>query len=640
MIIGPNGTGKSTLVCAICLGLGSKPAVLGRSKEIGEYVKHGHREAEIEVELAGKEGKENPIIHHTIKREGNKSSWRINGRQTPHKEVAALVRSYSIQIDNLCQFLPQDRVVEFAQMTPVGLLESTQKAAAREEMSAWHAQLKQLGQERISMQTTNAEDAILLANLEKRHAQQQGEVARIHERRALQIRLEGLEIAKPIMQYQTSRAEITEMKQARREREAELAALTEQVAPALQSVMEKEAHVNEIKAAVDEATPLVKRFETTITAKTKAVSDKKDEIATCETEHTTEVQSYKSRNPQIQQLEQKIRNLKHQHEQEPVAFDAPSFNARIREKEVAIQGLRQKANDIKAQEQEIKEQAVQKTNEWEKAKKDLQVLQSAVGQQNAKLEKTSSDSLKAYHWLQKNAGQFRDKIYGPPLVECTVKDQRYAGALESIINKGDMVCFTATNRDDWKKFLGVCQNNLKVKDITAKVAPQPMSFWAPPMSKDELGNYGLEDFAINLLDGPEPVLSMLCDSVRLHRTGMSLSDITDAQFESLKESQINSWVAGRNSYRVNRRREYGPNAVSTVVSQVKAASLWTIGGGGDTDAQRQATVELKDIERELADLEDQSALIAEQLRGLGEETKALQDEKVFEPGYCLHIMKC
>ena len=27
MVIGPNGTGKSTLVCAICLGLGWAPAV-------------------------------------------------------------------------------------------------------------------------------------------------------------------------------------------------------------------------------------------------------------------------------------------------------------------------------------------------------------------------------------------------------------------------------------------------------------------------------------------------------------------------------------------------------------------------------------------------------------------------------------
>jgi len=29
--MGPNGTGKSTIVCAICLGLAGKPKILGRA---------------------------------------------------------------------------------------------------------------------------------------------------------------------------------------------------------------------------------------------------------------------------------------------------------------------------------------------------------------------------------------------------------------------------------------------------------------------------------------------------------------------------------------------------------------------------------------------------------------------------------
>lgn len=38
MIIGPNGTGKSTLVCAICLGLGWSSEHLGRAKELSAFV--------------------------------------------------------------------------------------------------------------------------------------------------------------------------------------------------------------------------------------------------------------------------------------------------------------------------------------------------------------------------------------------------------------------------------------------------------------------------------------------------------------------------------------------------------------------------------------------------------------------------
>lgn len=629
MIIGPNGTGKSTLVCAICLGLGSKPAVLGRSKDIGEYVKHGHKEAEIEVELAGEEGKTNPIIHHTIKRDGNKSTWRINGQQTTHKQVITLIRKYNIQIDNLCQFLPQDRVVEFAQMTPIELLESTQKAAAREQMTQWHMQLKQLGQERLSMQSNNAQDLNDLSSLEKRHAAQQGEVDRIKERQTQKIKLTALELYRPMVEYQTRKTELDEARNNKKQCQREYRALEEQVAPKLQIVNDCKAHLEQLKTSQTEAATILRRFdEETIANKKKAVEAKKQDIEACDIDYTAQVKEHKKRHPEIQKIEQEIRKLKHAHEQEPVAFDAAAFNGRIREAAEAIRAHRAKTMEVKDEEARIKALVTPKKQEWEDAKEELKHLQSAAGQQNAKLKGLSNDSAAAYTWLQRNGHLFKDKIYGPPLVECKTKDPRYAGALESVMGRGDLLCFTATNRDDWKKFLDVCQNQLRIKDVTTRVAARPLSDWQPPVSKDELRGYGLEDFAIDFLQGPEPVLSMLCDAVRLHRTGVSLKDISDAQFDRLQDSQVSSWVAGRNSYRVNRRREYGPGAVSTVVTQVKDPKHWNSGGNNaDSDANRQLHERIKGIERELADLEDQNEPIADQLEALRQEHTKLQDEK-------------
>jgi chromosome segregation ATPase len=41
VIIGPNGCGKSTIMCAICIGLGGKPSVIGRNDNLNEYIKNG-----------------------------------------------------------------------------------------------------------------------------------------------------------------------------------------------------------------------------------------------------------------------------------------------------------------------------------------------------------------------------------------------------------------------------------------------------------------------------------------------------------------------------------------------------------------------------------------------------------------------
>ena len=44
-------------------------------------------------------------------------------------------------------FLPQDKVSEFAQMTPQQLLKETQRAAGDERLTSWHETLTNAGQE-------------------------------------------------------------------------------------------------------------------------------------------------------------------------------------------------------------------------------------------------------------------------------------------------------------------------------------------------------------------------------------------------------------------------------------------------------------------------------------------------------------
>ena len=112
---------------------------------LGEFVKHGAKRAEIEIELARDPSvqERNPTITTGITKEGNKADYAINRRKSNKKSVQELARSFSIQVDNLCQFLPQDRVVEFAALSPEKLLIETQRAAAPDYMTEWHEQLKE-----------------------------------------------------------------------------------------------------------------------------------------------------------------------------------------------------------------------------------------------------------------------------------------------------------------------------------------------------------------------------------------------------------------------------------------------------------------------------------------------------------------
>lgn len=54
------------------------------------------------------------------------------------------VAQYNIQITNLCQFLPQDRVQDFAKMNPQELLHNTQSSVCSPECSEMFEKLKEL----------------------------------------------------------------------------------------------------------------------------------------------------------------------------------------------------------------------------------------------------------------------------------------------------------------------------------------------------------------------------------------------------------------------------------------------------------------------------------------------------------------
>jgi len=73
------------------------------------------------------------------------------GLPLPPREL--IERAYST-------FLPQDRVSEFAQMTPQQLLRETQRAAGDEHLTAWHDTLISSGKERKELTEVCAPSAV------------------------------------------------------------------------------------------------------------------------------------------------------------------------------------------------------------------------------------------------------------------------------------------------------------------------------------------------------------------------------------------------------------------------------------------------------------------------------------------------
>jgi chromosome segregation ATPase len=101
MIIGPNGTGKSSIACAICIGLGFAPSLLGRATEMKSYVKLGCTDASIEIELKGPIGERNPVIRRALSNKDDRSKWTLNGSGSTFTAVKDMIAKLNVQVNNL-----------------------------------------------------------------------------------------------------------------------------------------------------------------------------------------------------------------------------------------------------------------------------------------------------------------------------------------------------------------------------------------------------------------------------------------------------------------------------------------------------------------------------------------------------------
>ena len=78
IVIGPNGTGKSSMVAAIVIGMGGKTQVLSARLQLKDYIKNGQNEAKIEVVLFRNEARQLEKFSRTFGRDG-KSQYTVSG---------------------------------------------------------------------------------------------------------------------------------------------------------------------------------------------------------------------------------------------------------------------------------------------------------------------------------------------------------------------------------------------------------------------------------------------------------------------------------------------------------------------------------------------------------------------------------
>uniref|UniRef100_A0A669F121 Structural maintenance of chromosomes protein 5 n=1 Tax=Oreochromis niloticus TaxID=8128 RepID=A0A669F121_ORENI len=595
MIVGANGTGKSSIVCAICLCLAGKTAVLGRGDKVGLYVKRGCKKGHVEIELYKRGG--NVVIFREIHAENNQSLWMLNDRQCSQKAVEEEVKALRIQVSNLCQFLPQEKVGEFAKMSKIELLEATEKSVGPPEMYEYHCELKNFrNKERELEVSSKLEKASFLEKAKQRNERNKHDVNRYYEKKRHLDVIELLEKKKPWVEYETTRKELEGVKKERDEAKKQLLSLKQTQAPMVKKIQQieeqlkpTEAQIKAKTAAIKEASLKCKQKQDQLDRKNKEIDDIKQKCRLKQMEEEDHQKRISNTRRTIEDLKAELAKVGDQPDVTPRINAVNADLRRIQEERAKIEGEK---GDLRREKDNLL------------LEKKLNDMNNMMNAKEEKLRGRHRDTHTALQWLRQNKQLFRGNVYEPMMLVINVKDHRFAKYVENHISFHDLRAFVFQRKDDMEKFMIEVRDKMNLK-VNSICAPEESCSKRPPSRNIE--RFGFFTYLREMFDAPDEVMSYLCHQYRVHDVPVG-NERTKSMIKTvIEEPYLKVLYTTEERYTV--KRSFYSNKISTSNSAVHPSQYLTI--TVDAEEKRQLEQQMKS-----------------KLRDIDERMKALQKEAV------------
>lgn len=589
MIIGPNGTGKSTLVAAICLGLGGKIDLIKR-KTMKSMIKTGQQESLIEITL--KDGE--PGMYLVIQRKftEKESSWELNGAASDEKLIRKICKKFNIQLDNLCHFLPQERVAEFAGLSPEMLLLETQRTVGSGHLLTMHEDLISKDNIRESLMTDIASIEERLIKLTEEKDRLQEEARRFEEYQEKTQDLINHKMLIPYAQLQDLKERQKHIKKERDLAKKKLENFKSNTRPieirlqqAQQEYEVQDAKFQESKSAYQE---LITTYDNT----KEEISKNLDTIAGLKMTKTTLSNKNEMKRVELDKLRQEKEELLSKlNSMPPVDEKELLSNKNLRDEK------HDEINDLKTDVDNAQDKADSLISQLNKLKKNIQEEQKrassndkiVVLESNGRYRSDLLDNAYGAHMYLREKTEMKGLYFEAPVVSCEIVNKKYAKFAEKVIDNNTLLALTIPTQEVYDRISQALFSKYNAPlRITKEVAN------TNHISKDELNSYGFEGFLSDYISGPKDVLNMLNVISKVHLIPVSSKPLSDQQFEKLLHPDSRGripfmkFVAGDSLFTVSRSR-YGSKQYLYTTEYVQEARLF-----GSTGLTQEVKKQLQD----------------------------------------------
>ncbi|XP_071454709.1 structural maintenance of chromosomes protein 5 isoform X2 [Hetaerina americana] len=591
LITGPNGSGKSSLMCALCLGLGGKTKVVGRASSVSEFIRFNAEKATIEIELFNPQGR-NYIVSRTINRD-NKSSWSIGGFSCAQKEVENLASKLNIQVDNLCQFLPQDRVQDFAKMNSITLMENTEKCVGGLEMWENHMQLKKLGAAYMESEKVLNSKLEHLADEEQIFSSLQVAVDKMTSKKALIAKVELLKQKQALFVYDNSNQELKMCEEILKGKSLALKAVVKLSKP-IEGNLAK-AKLN-LKACED-------KLITVSSLYTKCHSSTETDFELPETINDRckeNISDYERMLANEKKRLEKLRNMKVQIEYlENLLQDMDEKGLEEKEMKLAIEEkeVMKQMYSIQRERQSVEMKILNVENQ-------IKVVEQEIAKANdvnsLKFQLLKSRGLyEPMMWFRSNKDKFRGKAYEPMIMVINMKSRNMAKYLESVVSYRDLIAFVCENPEDSNFMMTELRDKLKYKVNVITSKPNvDMSSFTRPFELQSLAKYGFHSYVSDIFTAPESIMRYLFKNYNLHRIPIGDHSTFLKAHEVPKEIKV--FMSDDKKF-IIRTSKYNQQSISTSV-QIKEPTLLT--NSVNEANMKEYTVRISKLKEELLSLKN------------------------------------
>ncbi|KAG2333834.1 hypothetical protein Bca52824_005014 [Brassica carinata] len=593
LVIGPNGSGKSSLVCAIALCLGGEPQLLGRATSVGAY-----------ITLRGKTSEEKLVVHRKIDTR-NKSEWMFNGNSVSKREVLEIVHKFNIQVNNLTQFLPQDRVCEFAKLTPVQLLEETEKAVGDPQLPVHHRDLVEKSRELKQLERAVGKNGETLTQLKALVDEQEKDVERVKQRELLLRKVDSMKKKLPWLRYDKKKSEYQEAK-----KKLKVGEKLDEAARSLNDVKEPVEKRKKEMAEMDSKCKKVKKVLESNGYKRSNLLEKENEAEARVVATYRELEEVKKQEEHRQERILKATEDLAAAEQE--LKDLPVYEppvAKLEELKSLVTELHHDINRKKNQKAENETLLSQKRYTLRQCVDKLKEMENANNKLLNALRNSGAERI--YEAYQ--------EVYGPVLLEVNVPNRENACYLEGQIPYYIWKSFITQDPEDRDLLV----RNLKRFDVPVlNYVRESGNHSAPFHISDHMRSLGLHSRLDQVFDAPGAVKEVLTSQFGLDDSYIG-SKITDQRAEEVSKLGVTDFWTPDNHYRWSSSR-YGGHSSASVDSVYQSRLLLCGMDVGELEKLRSRKEELEDS---ISSIEETRKSLQTEQRLLEEEAAKLHKER-------------